>query len=527
MTTMLLFLGGCQREEEIVYDKEQLNRSSAVLDSTMLSKFLFKDNGDFNKGSRTGEDLPAADSLKVICNLILKIDSSHHFLANFLETFGYPDWNHSFYYEVERSPNQVIVIPFLKDGSITGILQYYSKLGENGLYFFSKSHVLQFINLDLKLKSNQFDLLGVLSYIMSQNRNNQTLDDALRSWFIDFSQSRIENEETSGSRVEVCETVCEIQITYIDGGRDHCFYGCVTICSDAVGYITNLPSTGTPVPGISPSGPGGTTPGGEPTKTIDQINQEEEAKRKKALDECVMSQGDAATEGMINNILSDITFPCLDQKSLMLKKAALKQKIKEAWCKDNYDNPGALLPDGTNVKPKITESDVEKALNEALKSEIDAFIACIEPNPCEIELMKKYPLETFYIYFNSMTAVSKTIEKFGFSGWLDCSDAFRHCLFNALNTIDVGEHIALLFGLAHECDETGIPGTGNEVEMDLFNNNKGQTIGSSFPNVSFDVIVDRVCDQLKAGNLKISTGANLIPPDKNAPLANSSGCECN
>ncbi|MFN8339143.1 MAG: hypothetical protein U0T36_08985 [Saprospiraceae bacterium] len=91
-----------------------------------------------------------------------------------------------------------------------------------------------------------------------------------------------------------------------------------------------------------------------------------------------MSQNDVATEKMINEALDDIVFPCLDEKSVMLKKAALKEAIKTKWCEDNYDNPGALLPDGSHVKPKMSEADIDKALGSALKYESNDYIV---PSP--------------------------------------------------------------------------------------------------------------------------------------------------
>ena len=156
------------------------------------------------------------------------------------------------------------------------------------------------------------------------------------------------------------------------------------------------------------------------------------------------------------------------------------------------------------------------------------IMECTDTNPCEDELIKAHPIAAFRIWANSTHADRITIEKFGKSGWLDCSDAFRHALFNALNAIDVGKDVAKLFSDAHECDQNGNPGTGNDVEMDLYNNNVGNSIGTTYLDVPIEVIIDRVCDKLKSGQLKISTGAHPDPnlADPEAPLVNSFGCAC-
>ncbi len=155
------------------------------------------------------------------------------------------------------------------------------------------------------------------------------------------------------------------------------------------------------------------------------------------------------------------------------------------------------------------------------------LIQCTEITPCESELVKLHPGKAVISYINAKIAEQKTTEKFGYNGFLDCSDAFRPALWNALNSQHYGIDIAKLFSDAHECNMDGTPGSGNDVEMDLFNNNVGQIIGIFWPEAPLSVIIEQICGKLESGDLKISTGANSDPIDPNAPLVDSFGCECN
>lgn len=185
-------------------------------------------------------------------------------------------------------------------------------------------------------------------------------------------------------------------------------------------------------------------------------------------------------------------------------------------------------------KKKLLESSCVGAvpfsmseLDKALSPLTENLINCTEVNPCEKELIISYRSAALLIYSNSRHAERITIEKFGYNGWLDYSDAFRHALFNAMNAIAVGRHVAKLFSDAHECDQAGNPQSGNEVEMDLYNNAVGHNVGTQLSEAPIEAIIDNICIRLEAGQLKISTGANQEPLDPQAPLVKSFGCKCN
>ncbi len=100
----------------------------------------------------------------------------------------------------------------------------------------------------------------------------------------------------------------------------------------------------------------------------------------------------------------------------------------------------------------------------------------------EKKLCIRYPIEALKVNEAKNIATSKTVEKFGYNGLGDRSDAFRHGMWNAEMTILIGEKKAELFATAHEeKDVTGVETDGfSKVEhkrMDLHNNKIGRSVG--------------------------------------------------
>lgn len=142
-----------------------------------------------------------------------------------------------------------------------------------------------------------------------------------------------------------------------------------------------------------------------------------------------------------------------------------------------------------------------------------------EINDCEKAIIADSPIDAYRAYRNSMLAEKFTFERFNRNSGNDCSDAFRHAIWQAMNASSTGSEFAQSYADAHECGSEGT----QAFEMDNFNNSKGITIGTNFNNVPFEVLADRVCDALEAGQLKIFEDLD----NSNSPLINSHGCECN
>jgi len=119
---------------------------------------------------------------------------------------------------------------------------------------------------------------------------------------------------------------------------------------------------------------------------------------------------------------------------------------------------------------------------------------------------------------NRKIAEDKTKENFGDNFANDESDAFRHALFNALNTQSLGEDLAKELGDAHEKldDPEKLKDEANPIKMDLFNNAQGREIGKDNPDASVDELTKIVEDKRNTGELRVLQNptdkySNVIP----------------
>lgn len=162
----------------------------------------------------------------------------------------------------------------------------------------------------------------------------------------------------------------------------------------------------------------------------------------------------------------------------------------------------------------------------------DEFIISLENQfeipltECEKLLIRDSPNnwpKAVIVFSNAKIAESKTIEIFGFNGWRDCADAFRHAYWNALNVVSLNYYDAMIFATAHECQR---PTANLDVGMDFINNEVGRGIGLSYNFNSTISLWGLVLEALYNGDLKIISNLN---PDKsytsNSELIGSSICQ--
>jgi len=96
-------------------------------------------------------------------------------------------------------------------------------------------------------------------------------------------------------------------------------------------------------------------------------------------------------------------------------------------------------------------------------------------------------------------AEDKTIIWFGANKRNDKSDAFRHAYFNALNAQRVNPMFVASLGLSHESE---VPEhLSLEVDMDLFNNERGILIGLDNATLTESELSIRIHNYLLEGNL--------------------------
>ena len=80
-------------------------------------------------------------------------------------------------------------------------------------------------------------------------------------------------------------------------------------------------------------------------------------------------------------------------------------------------------------------------------------------------------------------------------------DAFRHALFNALNTQTVGDQFTKELGDAHEEDRPNQP--ANEKQMDLNNNEVGRDVAKNNPDASILELGTMLLDKLESGEMLV------------------------
>lgn len=124
-------------------------------------------------------------------------------------------------------------------------------------------------------------------------------------------------------------------------------------------------------------------------------------------------------------------------------------------------------------------------------------------NPVERVLAVQHPIQAVKVYNAANTSTSKTNEIYGKNGWQDNSDAFRHCLWNALMKQSIDSSAAEQWATAHEYGSSGIDKT-----MDLHNNKVGRSIAVSGKSLSS--IVSAVKSKVKNGSCKRIVKGSLV-----------------
>ncbi len=129
------------------------------------------------------------------------------------------------------------------------------------------------------------------------------------------------------------------------------------------------------------------------------------------------------------------------------------------------------------------------------------------------------PFKAKKIRRNANTAHAKTIEYFGpYSsgiGHNDAADAFRHVLWQALNTQSVGKRKTKQYGDAHESETP--KERENEKKMDIHNNSIGILIGVNNPDASIENIITMIFNKFESGDLLVidsKTGELVLAPKK-------------
>ena len=101
------------------------------------------------------------------------------------------------------------------------------------------------------------------------------------------------------------------------------------------------------------------------------------------------------------------------------------------------------------------------------------------PTKKELKLVKEHPKQATKVYKCSQEAIMITKLLYGESGQDDNSDAFRHCLWNALMTKEIGKKATKKWANAHEYGKKG-----KSTKMDKHNNSVGRKLDTEKTTLS-------------------------------------------
>lgn len=166
----------------------------------------------------------------------------------------------------------------------------------------------------------------------------------------------------------------------------------------------------------------------------------------------------------------------------------------------------ALNPSSTEAEQDahLTKFIQDGGLNRATTYGIGDYIPGYNNlNPAEKELVKKHPVQATKVFTAAQSATNHTVSTYGKNGWQDNSDAFRHCLWNALMTKSMDASSAEAWATAHEYESSGIDKT-----MDMFNNRIGRSINVS--GKSEDQIVSAVKTKVRNGSCRRIVNNQLV-----------------
>lgn len=179
---------------------------------------------------------------------------------------------------------------------------------------------------------------------------------------------------------------------------------------------------------------------------------------------------------------------------------------------DEFKQMIALLLEVKEENPQLDDEAFTKILEDKVAEERSIHARGISDiwnslTTAERKLVIRYPFDALKVNEAKDIASTQTINKFGYSGLGDSSDAFRHGIWNAEMTVLIGADKADLFATAHEeRDVTGMEADGflkvEHKEMDLHNNSIGREIGSNNIDASEEQMAQLVYLEIVSSNSK-------------------------
>ncbi len=519
---MSVYITGCEKDADRVFHDSALeNRydSTASTSNSLLDNINFDQDGNILIGNDTNQIViqHAGIEYQREASEYLFQNASSSYINNIREQYGIPQWKLALInLSNENEDNFIVSLPLFKNNELTSMIFYYNFNDFEYAIFISKNDIQNtltrlressaFYN-EWFLPVSKFQLIELLT----KNINYKSYSDWLST----------ANLITQSDNSIMERMMCPFLGTYysVTGSESNPYQyfhsenviiwvSCSGGGHGGFGFYNNWGNNNANPPTGGGGGSnnnnnnnnennsGGNNDDAE-NKTLKKLNQVDCAPK------IIGFMGLNKIDDMISN--DALTDPCDPNLST-------EQIIKNAL-EDKCENEGA---DNLGTVDDFLE-DLGKKISHNLEN---CWVLMDEDiNPCEKELVIKHPYAATSVLLNSKFAEEWTIKKFGKNGWLDCSDAFRHALWNAMNARDIGKDLALKFSNAHECNQND-----NDSKMDIFNNSVGHRIGVSFP-INNEVLADRICDQLEEGHLKILDYDPNLKGD--SPIINSFKCKCN
>lgn len=204
-----------------------------------------------------------------------------------------------------------------------------------------------------------------------------------------------------------------------------------------------------------------------------------------------------AAYGNITHTKNGVFVGIKDTQDLEILKVELEKFVSK--------NPNSTeLEQDIHLRAFIESGQLTRATRIKPKSIGDYLTGYNSLNTAERGLALKHPVQAIKVYDDGKVATSKTEEVYGRNGWLDNSDAFRHCLWNALMKKSIGISAAESWATAHEYNSSGV-----DKQMDLYNNSIGRSINVTGQSISN--IVSSVKYKVKNGNCKRVVDGMLVP----------------
>ena len=314
----------CQKEDSI-----QLQTSESVLSKMKYTDFiqpherintlifsLQEDDYESNHyliqaGSEkdTENYIPPFEVLEKLLALMLEQDLEVPFLDGFLDAYGSPIWNESFFKPTSDEERIVVSVPFIKQGELTGILKFYNFVQGGEIRFINHDAISQVINDQNYNGGLPLIADAILDMLVFEYNIENTINNSYLSW---LDKNNVGNTHSEKGQLW-CITYHESWTQIVSSGGivigSTTFYETITECFYQSGIGGDFPNNW---PGVTPNDPNTDSGGGRPTGPNNDgtNNDEEEEEEEEEEEDCLRLGGVALAATVLEFRAIDVEFNC-------------------------------------------------------------------------------------------------------------------------------------------------------------------------------------------------------------------------